>query len=144
MAGEICTDAFFVNIFGRLVCTFELEDRSHVDAVYGVVTFTKCFIYTPGTNTNPEADGYGFCVVYDPSPGDPNADPVVPADSDFPPGVTITGEFDGSPDLSGNLTTPRRACFNGTVTIDRDTYPGIDDQRYEHSILVILGFNPGA
>ncbi len=135
MAAEICTDSFLINMLGNLQCTFSIENRTTVQAVYGTNTFSKTFLYTPGTFVDTEHANYGFFVRYDPAPGD----------TDFPAGVTITGSFvdeegnPATPDLSGNLTEARKATFRFTITMDRDTYPG-----GEFSVTVTLGFNPGA
>jgi len=156
----ICTDNFLINFLSNLDCTFRLENRQNVQVTYGVNVYTKKFLYTPGTNTDPTHLNYGFFVRYDPSPGDPTANPPVPADTDFPGGgsVTITGGFvdesgnPAEPDLSGNLTQARVGYFRGVITIDQTRYEAwlatlsaenFKKFRNGFNIIVTLGFNPG-
>ena len=131
MAAEICLDSFFINLFGNLLCTFRLKDRTAVRASYGTVTYSKVFLYAIGTGTDPTHANYGFWHIYDPVPGASN----------FPPGVTLTEGFDDTPDLSDNPTEVKEGTFTGTVTINRNTYPGSSDDRYVRRVLVTIGFN---
>ena len=138
MAAEICTDSFLINMLGNLLCTFQLKNPKAVKAVYGTVNYAKTFLYTPGTGVDTAHTNYGFHVKYDPSPGNPAANPPVLPDADFTVGVTLAGTFDRQPDISGNLTEAKEAIFNGTVTMDRDTYMGGSSK-----VKVTLSFNPG-
>ena len=131
MAAEICADSFLINMLGNLICTFILKNRKSVQAVYGINTYAKTVLYTPGTGADITHPNYGFHVEYDPSPGPP-------PDSDFPAGVTLAGTFDREPDLSGNLTAAREATFNGTATMDEAEYLGGNAQ-----VRVTLSYNPG-
>ncbi len=130
---EICTDSFLINMVGNLLCTLRLKNREDVKAVYGIVNYTKRFLYTPGTGVNTTHPLYGFHATYNPAPTDAN----------FPPGVTLGGNFAGPPDLSGNFNAPREGIFNGTVAMDRATYPGSSDPRYVKSVRATITFNPG-
>ena len=133
-----CTDSFLINLLGNLLCTLKIRNREAVQAIYGTVNYTKVFLYTPGTGTDPTHPNFGFRVEYDPSPGNPNAMPAVPPDANFPAGVTLGGTFDKAPDLTGNLTQPREAMFNGSVVMNPDTYQGGPS-----SVRATLIFNPG-
>lgn len=130
---EVCLDTFFINLAGSMICTFKLQNRTSVDAVYGNTPFRKECIYTPGTGVDAAHANYGFYVIYDPPLNDPSV----------PPGVSIEGNFEGEPDLSGALTDTRTAIYSGTVIMDRDTYPGENDPRFVKKVEVTLGFNPG-
>ena len=140
---EVCTDSFLINMVGNLLCTLKLKNREEVKAVYGTNVYSKTFLYTPGTGVDTSHDNYGFHVEYEPSPGDPNANPVQLPDPNFPPGVTLAGSFNDVPDLSGSLTEAKEATFSGTVVMDRATYPGSNNPNYAKQVTATISFNPG-
>ena len=139
---EICADSFLINLLGNLICTLKIKNPETVQAVYGPpIAYSKTFIYTPGTGTDPTHPNFGFRVEYSPSPGNP---PTVPPDANFPAGVTLAplggigAGFDRPPDLSGNLTEAKEATFSGAVAMDRDTYAG-----GQSDVLATIIYNPG-
>lgn len=144
--GQVCTDTFLINLLGNLQCTFEIQNPATVQGVYGTTRYVKKFLYTPGTFVDANHDNFGFRAVYTPSPGFPTANPPIPADPNFPPGVTLTGSFVDAPDLSGNRTEAKMGEFHGEVTIDRDDFPGENNLvrlGYSKDTRVSLIFNPG-
>ena len=121
---QICSDTFLVNVIGNLICTVRLKSRGSIQAVYGMTAIMKGFLYTPGTGVNASHANFGFSAEYTPAA--------------FPPGVSLVGSFTpNTPDISGNLTDPREATYNGLLTVGA-TYLGGD-----MSITVKVNFNPG-